>query len=262
MKWQAMIATAATAALLTACGDISGERPGQTAFEAEGVCDGAGREDRIVPAALPAGLDALDVDARKATFFHTVLPAVRAANAEVTCERRLLLAALRAGDNADAKAVLAAFAERYGSDDADTLLRRVDAVPTALALAQAAVESGWGTSRFARHGNALFGMQSRGGDGLKARESDATVFVFDDLRGAVRAYIRTLNTHAAYREFRLLRAAARDDEVDACGLARTLTRYSARGEAYGEDLCLLIRANDLDDIHPVADEVATTLPAT
>lgn len=258
MHWQATIAAMAAAAFLSACGEMPGSRPGEAASVRSGHCENGAWLAGAPQASLPADLASLSVEARKAVFLDSVLPAVHAANSEVMCEREALEAALQAGGGPDAQAVLARLADRYGSDDPATLLRRVDAVPTGLALAQAAIESGWGTSRFARHGNALFGLQTRGGAGLKARESDATVFAFEDLHDAARAYTRTLNTHAAYREFRQRRVAARGEDADSCALGRTLTRYSARGEAYGEDLCVLIRANDLDTLRPSSTEVAAT----
>lgn len=260
MQWQATIAAMAAAAFLSACGEMPGSRPGEAATVRSGHCEDGRWLAGAPQASLPADLASLSVEARKAVFLDSVLPAVHAANSEVMCEREALESALQARDDPEAQAVFARLAERYGSDDPAILLRRVDTVPTGLALAQAAIESGWGTSRFARHGNALFGLQTRGGDGLKARESDATVFAFEDLHDAVRAYARTLNTHAAYREFRLRRAEARGEAADSCALARTLTRYSARGDAYGEDLCLLIRANDLDALRPSSTEVAATAP--
>ncbi|MBM3559767.1 MAG: mannosyl-glycoprotein endo-beta-N-acetylglucosamidase [Alphaproteobacteria bacterium] len=243
MRWQTTIAAMTAAALLAACGEIPVGGPGRAA---DGPADC--RETAFArPVALPAELARLTVEDRKTVFVNTVLPAIRAANGEVMCERATLQAALRSGNDAAARAVLAGFAERYGSDDPAVLLWRVAPVPTGLALAQAAMESGWGTSRFAREGNALFGMQNRGGAGLKARDSDATVFAYDDLHASARHYARTLNTHPAYREFRLRRAASRGEAADSCALAQTLTRYSARGEAYGRELCALIRANDFDE---------------
>lgn len=241
-------------------------------------------------AGLPVDLDAVaPVDVRKALFIRTVLPIVLRANGEVLAERaevETVLATLEAGGSADqAEPRLRRIAGRYGlpgisldPDGLRRLLRRVDAVPVSMALAQAIAESGWGTSRFALAGNALFGqwtwnpvdgmLPTARADGRKHR-----VRAFATLTDSARAYVRNLNTHAAYAGFRHARAAAR-----AAGgtlpagedLIRHLTRYSERGAVYVGEIRTLIRQNRLDrleraalgepgryaDALPPADEVA------
>ncbi|MBL1277148.1 MAG: glucosaminidase domain-containing protein [Ectothiorhodospiraceae bacterium] len=129
------------------------------------------------------------------------------------------------------------------------LLIRLDVIPPALALAQAAIETGWGSSRFALEGNSLFGQWSFvKGSGLKPnqRDADATHLVasFPNLRASVRAYMRNLNTGRAYHEFRTARAQARKtgQALRANDLAEHLHRYSQRGEAYVADLRRIIRS--------------------
>ena len=116
-----------------------------------------------------------------------------------------------------------------------------------LALAQAIVESGWGRSRFAREGNALFGQwtwdKSQGLAPSGAPEAGHAVRAFGSLLDSVRGYMHNLNTHASYREFR----AARADGASPRALARTLIRYSERGAVYGEELVALMAQNDLED---------------
>jgi Bax protein len=125
--------------------------------------------------------------------------------------------------------------------DLDALLKKVDVIPTSLALAQAIEESGWGTSRIAKVQNAMFGQF--GEDPLGAWDYRA----FNSLTAAVEAYARNLNTHRAYREFRQTRAKMRDKggNLDAFALAATLFRYSERGPGYIKNLRGIIRDNDL-----------------
>ena len=132
---------------------------------------------------------------------------------------------------------------------ADQILSRLDEIPPALALSQAALETGWGTSRFALEGNSLFGQWTfQSGAGLEPadRDIDATHLVarFPNLRASVRAYIRNLNTGHAYREFRFARAQmrAQDEPLQAQLLAAHLDRYSERGKQYVSDLKKMIRS--------------------
>jgi Bax protein len=131
---------------------------------------------------------------------------------------------------------------------------RADIVPVSLSLAQAASESGWGTSRFAAEGNSLFGQWSWG-KGLKPTEQraedlgDHRVAAFGSTGQAAYAYARNLNTQEAYRDFRLKRADLRRRNLRVSGevLVETLIRYSERGQAYVEDLKTIIRQNRLAD---------------
>lgn len=132
------------------------------------------------------------------------------------------------------------------------ILNRLDIIPLDLALAQAAIETGWGTSRFALEGNSLFGQwtfQSTGGIKPSERESDAKHFVasFPDLRGSVRAYMRNLNTGRAYSKFRIIRAQLRAEGKPLQGevLARYLQRYSQRGEQYVAEIRRLIKSQPI-----------------
>jgi Bax protein len=128
----------------------------------------------------------------------------------------------------------------------------VDVVPVSLALAQAAIESGWGTSRFARQGNAIFGQwTSQDGKGLvpSARPEGKThkVRSFDRLSESVEAYLLNLNTHRAYRDFRTLRQQSRNSGERPKGevLATGLEAYSEKGEEYVDLLRDMIRVNRL-----------------
>ena len=151
--------------------------------------------------------------------------------------------------------VLKSTSERLDSDAFAELLMRVDVVPPSLSLAQAASESGWGTSRFAVQGNSLFG-QWTWGKGLKPAEQrnsqlgDYRIAAFDSTAQAAYAYALNLNTERAYRDFRLKRADLRRQSLRISGtvLAETMLNYSERGQAYVDDLKALIRKNRLDGV--------------
>ena len=150
--------------------------------------------------------------------------------------------------------VLGSTSEQLGPDAFPELLLRVDIVPPALSLAQAASESGWGTSRFAAQGNSLFGQWTFG-KGLKPAEQriselgDYRVAAFDSTAQAAYSYTMDLNTGRAYRDLRSKRADLRRQGLRTSGtaLADTLRNYSERGQAYVNDLKALIRQNRLDD---------------
>jgi uncharacterized FlgJ-related protein len=150
--------------------------------------------------------------------------------------------------------VVEATSEPLDNDALAELLLRVDIVPPSLSLAQAASESGWGTSRFAAQGNSLFG-QWTWGKGLKPAEQrtselgDYRIEAFDSTAQAAYSYALNLNTARAYRDLRLKRADLRRQNLSISGtvLAETLRNYSERGQAYVDDLKALIRNNRLDD---------------
>jgi uncharacterized FlgJ-related protein len=149
--------------------------------------------------------------------------------------------------------VRASPSERLDNEASNELLMRVDIIPPSLSLAQAASESGWGTSRFASEGNSLFG-QWAWGKGLKPAEQrtselgDYRVAAFDSTAQAAYSYALDLNTGNAYRDLRRKRADLRRQNTRISGivLADTLRNYSERGQAYVDDLKALIRQNRLD----------------
>jgi Bax protein len=133
----------------------------------------------------------------------------------------------------------------YRTTTAEGLLERVDAVPTSLILAQGALESSWGSSRFAREGNSVFGMWTWKSKGLVPENRDEgkthKVKVYENILDAVRAYQLTLNRLDPYDQFRQLRRHTDDSLV----LAEGLTLYSERGEEYVEDIKNVILSNNL-----------------
>jgi Bax protein len=209
---------------------------------------------------MPADLDRiLDTDERKTLFFSLVLPAVLHVN-ETILEDRARLERLRTAERAGRRIAAAdrkwlhALAVRYDTaPELAALLSHADIVPPSLALAQAAIESGWGTSRFALEGNALFGQRVYGeGNGIvpaALRSPAFRVRAFDDIVAAVEAYALNLNSNAAHAPFRKRRAELRWKglPLDGATLAATLKAYSERGLAYTADVRALIRGNGLDD---------------
>jgi len=122
-----------------------------------------------------------------------------------------------------------------------------------MAIAQAAKETGWGTSRFAQEGNALFGQWTWSGDGIKpaGADDDSThkVMKFKVLQASVRAYQRNLNTHSTYKGFRSARAQLRDrnKKLDSIALTEHLDKYAETGKQYVRILQQIIKQNNLED---------------
>ena len=192
--------------------------------------------------------------AQKESFIKIVLPLILASNEEISKRREAINSAFENGD----WATLEKWATLYKIDVTDRdskalmtqLLERANTIPVALALAQAVVESGWGTSRFAIQGNALFGQWAwrdyAGIRPLDASDDRAVVRSFGSLLGSVRAYMHNLNTHPHYQEFRQARSALRNRPKagEAEILAKYLDRYAEIGKAYVTKLEVLIRSND------------------
>jgi Bax protein len=229
-------------------------------YDIEAVREGKTGVPRVLLAKVPDGLaDMKQAQRRKRVFISLMLPLVLEANERVLRVRaRVLLyqaktAAGKALSKTQAKD-LAWIAASYevSPDRFDLLLSRVDAVPPSLALAQAAIESGWGTSRFVREGNAPFGQwttSDQQGIVPAGREEGKThkVRSFDRLIDSVHAYLQNLNTHRAYREFRERRSAMRASArpLDGFGLVPGLSAYSEQKEQYLTLLRRVIEANDL-----------------
>ena len=129
----------------------------------------------------------------------------------------------------------------------------MDVIPVSLAIAQAAKETGWGTSRFAQEGNALFGQWTWSGEGLKPKDVEDgkghKVMKFNVLQASVRAYQRNLNTHSSYKSFRKARAQLRDLDkpLDSIELSKFLNKYAETGNQYVEVLQKIIIQNKLKD---------------
>ncbi len=237
---------------------------GAIGYHFEKVIAGERTVPRLFLASLPKDLAMVPENKkRKALFFGSVLPLVLQVNEEILADRKRLWKLrfrVRLGNKPDAadRLWLDVMTERYRVKrrdtvaDIDALISRVDIIPPSLALAQAAEESGWGTSRYVREGNAIFGQwtfSQSGGLIPKNRDADKKhrVRAFASLTDSVRAYALNLNTHRAYRGFRKTRAVIRRQgaPLDGRVLAGRLTAYSERGPVYVESLRGLIDTNNL-----------------
>lgn len=230
-------------------------------YDLDAVLKGQDDVPRVILASLPGDLSHIrETDVRKAMFFKTMLPLVLQVNEQILEDRqrlREISAATRAGQSLEAvdRLWLAVMAERYGTNrgDVEALLKRHDVVPPSLALAQAATESAWGTSRFVKEGNAIFGQYTSANDldslVPSARQDGKThrIKAFDSLYDSVASYITNLNNHDAYQEFRAMRAEmrARGQALDGKRLATALHRYSERGMDYVSDLHVIMDGNSL-----------------
>lgn len=227
--------------------------------------DSTGEIPPVEVSALPLDLGQLDVTEKKSLFFRTLLPLVTMENRIIREQRAFLTRAFLEGPvdhESDTASSIREISEHYRVEGhinsrlfREALLRRVDAVPAGLVLAQAANESGWGTSRFARSANNLFGVwtfKRLAGLAPSERVDGAThsVRAYPSLRRAVRSYLFNINAGHAYQELRLLREAMRRDGIppDPHQLAAGLVRYSSRGEDYVEEIRQLIRINKLNTI--------------
>ena len=205
----------------------------------------------------------IPVSDKKNIFFRLTGSGILQANEKILSEREHLLNAINKNDIHENE-WLAALAVKYKvlkqeSEKLDNaalieLKKRVDIVPPSLALAQAAEESGWGTSRFAIKGNSLFGQWDFSGKGIKPKEQRANlgdygIAAFDSPQDSIEAYMLNLNTHRAYQHMRQKRAVFRQQNKQPTGwdLAKTLDKYSERGADYVKSLHSIMSYNKLND---------------
>ena len=206
---------------------------------------------------LPAEIKMIEnTKKRKEFFIQIVLPLILKENNNIRLDRKTLFNIINKSNNTKIeKKWLKNKFKQYGipSKDLSILKIRMDEIPVSLAIAQAAKETGWGTSRFAQEGNALFGQWTWSGEGLKPKEADENkghkVMKFNVLQASVRAYQRNLNTHSSYENFRLARAQLRDSQrpLDSILLSQFLKNYAETGNQYVEVLQKIIKQNNLKD---------------
>ena len=203
--------------------------------------------------------ETLPVKEKKNIFFRLITPLVLISNEAILKERRRLL---KEPKDSEWMKKLALKYRVLRKDDTsltdeklEILKKRVDIIPPSLALAQAAEESGWGTSRFASEGNALFGQWDFSGEGMRPGEQrselgDYGLARFDTPLDAVKAYMLNLNTTSAYTGLRSLRQDLRekDEKVTGWELAKSLDRYSERGQAYIDGLHDMMSYNKLQPV--------------
>ena len=204
---------------------------------------------------VPIGLDKLPVAEKKAIFIRLMLPLILEANQEIWNQRQIFLNTKKSANLSEVKRIAKIYKIDENISDSDEIFHLLDKkvlpIPTSLALAQAAIESGWGTSRFSAEGNALYGQWSwspnSGIKPLDASNSQAFVKSFPDLKSSVRSYMRNLNTHFAYKEFRNLRIAyiKKGKWPDGLALASALYPYAETGDEYVESIKNIILHNNL-----------------
>ena len=203
---------------------------------------------------------------RKEFFIQIILPLIIEENNNIKLDRKTLFTIINKSNNSNTeKKWLEKKYKQYGvkSGDLSSLKIRMDEIPVSLAIAQAAKETGWGTSRFALEGNALFGQWTWSGEGLKPKEAKEgekhKVMKFNILQASVRAYQRNINTHSTYKDFRKARAKLRDSNkpLDSIVLSKYLNKYAETGNQYVEVLQKIIKQNKLQDF-----DDAKLLPAS
>ena len=210
---------------------------------------------------FPRDLDALQsTKLKKETFIKIVLPLIVAENERILADREKLLTVSKKKFTTDLekqwiRQKLLEYKVKKGN--LKELIVRMDIIPTSIALAQAAKESGWGTSRFALEGNAIFGQWTWSGQGIAPldRESNKNhkILKFPILRASVKAYQNNLNTHKSYSKFRQKRLALRDKnkKIKGLELTETLNNYAQTGTEYTKILNQIIKQNRLMDFEPV-----------
>jgi len=196
-----------------------------------------------------------DIKERKELFIKIILPLILQENEKIKEDRKKLFKILAKKSNTkEEKNWLKWKFKEYKikNRDISELKIRMDIIPVSLAIAQAAIESGWGTSRFALEGNALYGQWTWSDKGLKPLDNvdgDHKVMHFKILMASIKAYKKNLNTHSGYIEFREARANLRNRNERVTGLKLTqyLDKYSATGMEYTKKLELTIKKNSLSD---------------
>jgi len=209
---------------------------------------------------LPKDLDKIRSNKqKKETFLQILLPLVVAENERILKDRSYLLKILKENQNdKNTNWINKKYKEYRVSDkNIDELIKKIDIIPTSIALAQAAKESGWGTSRFALEGNAIFGQWTWNGIGMAPLDKDKNqkhkILKFPLLRASVKAYITNLNTHAGYKSFRQKRLELRSENKNLSGLdlIHELDNYAQTGKEYTKVLEQIINQNDLDEFETV-----------
>jgi len=210
---------------------------------------------------FPKDLDELQsVRLKKETFIKIVLPLIVAENEKILSDRKKLITLSGKKFTTDLekqwlRQKLLEYKVKKGN--MEELLLRMDIIPNSIALAQAAKESGWGTSRFALEGNAIFGQWTWSGKGIAPlnRESDKNhkILKFPILRASVKAYQNNLNTHKSYEKFREKRMNLRKKNkiVSGLDLTETLKNYAQTGSEYTKKLNQIIKQNNLTDFETV-----------
>ena len=196
---------------------------------------------------------------KKETFLKILLPLIVAENQKIENDRKYLFKILKQNDKPENKKWINKRYRDYkvSNRNVNELIEKMDVIPISIALAQAAKESGWGTSRFALEGNAIFGQWTWKGDGIepleKSSDQNHKILKFPLLRASVKAYITNLNTHNGYKDFRKKRSELREQNKPLAGqdLIDELDNYAQTGKEYTKVLRQIIDQNDLDEFETV-----------
>ena len=210
---------------------------------------------------FPKDLDKIQsVKLKKETFIKIVLPLVVAENQKILDDRFKLnkLANKKMTTDKEKSWLRQKFKEyKVTGGKISELQKRMDIIPVSIAIAQAAKESGWGTSRFALEGNAIFGQWTWNGKGIEPldrnKEQSHKILRFPILRASVKAYKNNLNTHKSYRQFREKRFVlrSRNKSIKGIKLIHTLDSYAQTGAEYTKALAKMMDQNDLGDFENV-----------
>lgn len=197
-----------------------------------------------------------DVQERKQCLIDTLLPLVLKANERILLQREVIeglrqrMPLITMQDMRTLERLAEMYMVETDTDEhmIEELLKRIDVLPVSLILAQAAIESGWGTSRFCLEGNNVFGLRTLSGCGLAPKEKDSakgiSLSVFNDLQSCIDYYIWTINTHPKYEELRCMRSMSMKP-YDSLALSRGLKYYSEMGSEYVKRVEDLISYNSL-----------------
>ena len=210
---------------------------------------------------FPKDLDEISsVQLKKETFIKIILPLVVAENQKIINDREKLkgLSSKKMTTDKEKSWLRQKFKEyKIKNGSMKELIHRMDIIPVSVAIAQAAKESGWGTSRFALEGNAIFGQWTWNGRGIaplyRSKEESHKILRFPILRASVKAYKNNLNTHKSYKEFRDKRSSLRSKRRSIAGmkLIHTLDNYAETGEKYTKILAQIIDQNSLEEFDNV-----------
>ena len=197
------------------------------------------------------GLDAKDAKTRVSTFTRVVLPLIDRENSEIKKQRQALLQLSKQKTLTKAQIEwLEGMKSYYKAADLRDLVAKVDIVPRSMALAQAAVESGWGQQPLAQQANVFYGQKTFDPNAPSAEGPYGEKYrAFDSPEDSVRAYMRNLNTHPAYEPFRLARAElrAKNKPLQGAQLVKSLGSYSTKG-GYGQQLHSIITGRGLNKL--------------
>ncbi len=218
-----------------------------------------GEVNPLFPINLPRDLAKQSVKNKTEIFISLIAPEAIRVNKAILVERQELIRLIAKKDGAKSltspeKWWLHLLSKKYRGKvtNLSELLNRVDTIPSSLVLAQAITESGWGTSRFARQGNSLYGQhlaQSSTKPHIKSLSGGVKVASFDSVYQATASYVNNLNSHRAYQSLRDLRSNARKNGIlpDGAEMAEGLLSYSEIGERYVKDLQFLIKKYKLEE---------------